>query len=252
MDAPELVLDELPVGSTAATGHDEKKASGGGGWLGYSRHNLDDWNEVVVRRNLERCAARIQSLKCHRSGTKPQSPRAAAATPTKPSLQQQEWLLSLRQEHERVALRAALCAQPLAAWQKLSKVAKFEKTTILTLLQLNQHIGGYNRSVNNPVDFIDELPIPLTEAYFETSVPKTLIHDRDVFLARMDTHHSRLYYTAKALLTTPFNNHSQQASLLRHRPTNSAPSSSSYFHPHRFTNASPQRQSTASARAHRP
>jgi hypothetical protein len=131
----------------------------------------DSWNKVVVRRNLER-GARIQSY---------MEPFC--------SLEQHEWQQrALRQEHERVALRAALCAKPLAVWQKLSKVAKFEKTTILTLLQLNQH-GGANRSVKkNPVvDFIDELPIPLTEAYFETSVPKPLIHDRQVFLARMDT-----------------------------------------------------------------
>jgi hypothetical protein len=144
----------------------------GGNYYDDNDDDNDSWNKVVVCRNLER-GARIQSY-------------------VEPfcSLEQHEWQQrALRQEHERVALqRAALCAQPLAAWQKLSKVDKFEKTTILTLLQLNQH-GGANRSVNNNpvVDFIDELPIPLTEAYFETSVPKPLIHDRQVLLARMDT-----------------------------------------------------------------
>jgi hypothetical protein len=94
------------------------------------------------------------------------------------------------------------------------------------------------------------LPIPLTEAYFETSVPKPLVHDREVFMARMDTHHSRLYYTAKAFppaTTSPFSNHVEKASPRARRPINAAPSS---FHAHRFTNA-PQRQSSAPATANR-
>lgn len=113
---------------------------------------------------------------------------------------------TLKAQHKQAALTATLQANP-QSWLQLPKKEKWKKSTVLTMLQMHQvasatpAVAASEDSAHvaaaEGIDRYTALPGPLSESSFSQAAPASLVHDRDVFLARISTKQSQRYYSHK-------------------------------------------------------